>query len=126
MFSKNHYFHLFLGMEYSKINNLQTALLCFETAKQLKKKDPAILNEIGCVHFKNKQYIQAQQILERALQLCPQNQANDLKASILSNLAQIYRKQGDYTKATMFFKNALSLEPYNNSVLFALGFNYHL
>ena len=44
-------------MEYSRVNNLSLAALSFETAKRLKKRDPFVLNEIGCVQLKNKDYV---------------------------------------------------------------------
>jgi len=39
--------HLYMGMEYLRTNNLKTALLSFQYAKEINSNDPLIFNEIG-------------------------------------------------------------------------------
>ena len=51
--------HLFIGMEYLRVNNLGTALMSLREAKRKESEDPFILNEIGVVFFKQKSYLKA-------------------------------------------------------------------
>ena len=51
--------HLYIGMEYLRVNNLGTALMSLKEAKRKKNNDPFVLNEIGVVFFKQKSFLKA-------------------------------------------------------------------
>ena len=44
--------HLYIGLEYLRTNNLKTAQLSFNYAKQIYSNDPLIYNELGVIAFK--------------------------------------------------------------------------
>lgn len=44
--------HLYIGMEYLRVNNLGTALMSLKEAKRKEGQDPYILNEIGVTLFR--------------------------------------------------------------------------
>lgn len=51
--------HLYIGMDYLRVNNLGTALMSLKEAKKKEPNDPFILNEIGVVFFKQKSLLKA-------------------------------------------------------------------
>jgi len=83
--------HLYIGMEYLRTNNLKTALLSFQYAKEINSNDPLIYNEIGVIHFKQKSYNEAKELFMAALKLCD-NTINCIVETVLSNLAHTFRK----------------------------------
>jgi len=50
LFPGCHYSHLYIGMEYLRTNNLKTAILSFQQAKEINENDPLIYNEIGVIY----------------------------------------------------------------------------
>ena len=59
LFPGCHLANLFIGMEYLRMNNLQTAIDFFKQAKEICPNDPLIFNEIGVCFYKLKDYDQA-------------------------------------------------------------------
>lgn len=126
LFPNTHLPHTFMGMEFIKINTLKTAMLSFQLAKSLVGADPVVLNEIGCIHLKEKKYMNAQKNFNKALFLCQQDGIQWLRAIILNNLGSAHRKCKEYSLAISCYEQSLSLCPNDPSVLFALGFSFHL
>ena len=52
LFPGCHLANLFIGMEYLRTNNLQTAKMSFEEALKINPKDPLVFNEIAVVYYK--------------------------------------------------------------------------
>lgn len=78
-------------MEYLRTNNLKTALLSFQYAKDINNNDPLIYNEMGVIYFKQKSFNEAKELFMAALKLCDTT-INCIVETILSNLAHTFRK----------------------------------
>lgn len=78
-------------MEYLRMNNIPTALLQLNQAKQICQTDPQIFNEIGVAYYKQHDYETAQEHLGVALSFCKDSHSS-LYESILLNLAHCHRK----------------------------------
>lgn len=113
-------------MEYLKFNSLKTALISLKSAKELVSSDPLVLNELGCTYFKEKDYSKAKMCFNEALSLCLSDAVPWLKAIILNNLGGVHRKNREFTFAIWCYESSLVLSPEDPSVLFALGFSFHL
>ena len=79
-------------MEYLRTNNLKSALLSFEHAKEIKPNDPLIDNEIGVIFYKEKRYLDAKERFLDALSLCETSTVSWVLETICSNLAHTFRK----------------------------------
>lgn len=79
-------------MEYLRTNNLKTAMLSFQYAKEINANDPLIYNEIGVIYFKQRSYNEARELFLTALKLCDST-VSSIVETILSNLAHTFRKQ---------------------------------
>lgn len=126
LFPNSHLPHVYIGMEYLRINNLKTAAIAFNHAKRLAGDNPMIYNEIGCIFLKQKRFDAARKNFKRALRVCRANGINWLKHSILNNLANVHRKEKDYLAAIQYYEQALALCPNDPAVLFSLAFCYNL
>ena len=126
LFPNSHLPHLYIGMEYTRINSLKTAFLSFEQAKSLVGADPIVYNEIACIYLKEKKYTEAKKMFNEALRNCRSDGILWLKHSILNNLANTHRKYKEYSKAIENYEESLKLYPNDPSVLFSLAFCYHL
>ena len=51
-------------------SNYKTALIAFQNAMDLSKNDPLIYNEIGVVHYKQKNYEEAKEYFIKGIKLC--------------------------------------------------------
>jgi anaphase-promoting complex subunit 6 len=58
-----HLANLFIGMEYLRMNNTQTALIHFNQAKSICQSDPMIYNEMGAAFYKIGNYDKAKETL---------------------------------------------------------------
>ncbi len=81
-------------MEYLRTNNLKSALLSFQHAKEIKSNDPLIDNEIGVIYYKERKYRDAKERFLDALSLCETNTVSWVLETICSNLAHTLRKLG--------------------------------
>ena len=52
LFPGCHQASLYIGMEYLKLNHLQTALLSFQESMRINDTDPLVFNEMGVVFYK--------------------------------------------------------------------------
>ncbi|KAM3131138.1 hypothetical protein pb186bvf_016718 [Paramecium bursaria] len=117
--------HVYIGMEYLRTNNLKTALLSLEQARQINPTDPMIYNEIGVIYFKQRQFADALESFLTALAYC-QNSNHKIKESSLQNLGHTYRKLKDYKNAIQIFEKCVQLNSTSHQIFFGLGFSYHL
>lgn len=59
--------HLYMGMEYLRTNNLKTATLSLQKAREINPNDPLIYSELGVINYKQKNYREARRYHELAL-----------------------------------------------------------
>lgn len=93
LFPGSHLPHLYIGMEYLRTNNLETAMLSFQKANEINIEDPIVFNEIGVTFYNKKDYTRAKENFMKAIFLCS-DAAEWIKEDILCNLAHSYRKMG--------------------------------
>ena len=93
LFPGSHLPHLYIGMEYLRTNNLETAMLSFQKANEINMEDPIVFNEIGVTCYNKKDYSKAKEHFMKAIFLCS-DAAEWIREDILCNLAQSYRKLG--------------------------------
>jgi len=80
-------------MEYLRTNNLKSALLSFQHAKEINPNDPLIHNEIGVILYKEKKYLEAKErFLDAYTNFCDSNTIPWVLETICSNLANTFRK----------------------------------
>ena len=125
-FPNSHLPHLYLGMEYSRTNSLNTALLSMRQAQQIIGADPVVLNEIGCIYLKESQFDKAKNSFYEALKNCEGNGINWLKQIILNNLGNSHRKFQEFKEAISCYEESLKYSGNDPSVIFSLAFCYHL
>ena len=78
-------------MEYLRTNNLKSAMLSFQHAKEINNNDPLVYNEIGVILYKERKYIESKEVLLNAMSLCD-NTISWVLETICSNLAHTFRK----------------------------------
>jgi anaphase-promoting complex subunit 6 len=93
LFPGSHLPHLYIGMENLRTNSLPTAHLNFQTAHELSRDDPMVLNELGVTFYKRKMYHEAKETFIKALELSSESE-NWVKESILCNIGHSCRKAG--------------------------------
>ncbi len=107
--SREHYFRgvnlrLKADAEKSSDSLLQLALKEQQTALQLQPIAPHIFNEMGLLHRRMGQHMQAISFFQRALALSPK------WSLVLSNLGLTYQEQKLYPQAEKILKDAISLD----------------
>ena len=112
-------------MEYLRTNNLKTAFLSFQHAKDINSSDPLIYNEIGVIYYKERHYNEAKETFLAALNLC-ENTVNIIVETIWSNLGHTYRKLKDYKNAIKYYEKCISLNTKNANTYFSLAFTCHI
>ena len=80
-------------MENLRTNSLATAQLNFQTAQDLCKTDPMVLNELGVTFYKRKMFNESKETFIRALELSNESESW-VKETILCNIGHSYRKAG--------------------------------
>ncbi|CAD8096894.1 unnamed protein product [Paramecium sonneborni] len=117
--------HVYIGMEYLRTNNLQTAILSLQQAKDINPTDPMIQNELGVIAYKQKKYNEAKDYFLNALVFC-QNSNHKIRESTLQNLGHTFRKQKDYKNAIQIFEKCIQINSVSPQIFFGLAFSYHL
>jgi len=116
---------LFVAMELLRVHNLTLAIQFVQQAKELCSFDPLVYNELGVIAYKNKEYKQAVEHFQKALQLCGSTPTAAWESTVV-NLAHSYRKLRDLSNAIKYYELALYLVNDSASTHAALGFAYHL
>ena len=125
LFPGSHLPHLYIGMENLRTNSLATAQLNFQTAHDLGKADPLVLNELGVAFYKRRLYSEAREYFLRALDLASESESW-VKETVLCNIGHSLRKAGDHKAALGYFEKAHLLNPRDGAILFALAFTAHI
>lgn len=121
---------LYIAMESLKTNQLPMCDFFLLRAKELAPdNDPLLYNEVGCLHYKQRQYEDAMRCFTFAKSLIS-NQPSMLKNSewepILFNLAHTCRNLKLYDKAILNYEQALYMSPKLASIYSCLALTYHL
>jgi tetratricopeptide (TPR) repeat protein len=96
----------YLGYTYAEMGvNLDEALQYLQKAISLRPDDGFILDSLGWVYYKMKNYDEAILYLERAHNLI------DDDATVMGHLADAYYAARDYRKAPPLYRQALKMEP---------------
>lgn len=132
---------LSIGIEFSRINQLDQALQSLLDASNIRGNDPLLLNELGVVYYKQKNYTLAVELLQGALQACSNTASKQTFSVTLFNLASAYRKLRcvlgrwacewliasfrQYQEAEIYYGKAIALAPDAASYA-SLGLTYHV
>lgn len=124
-FPGTHLPHLYLGMQYNKMDDLSLAEKYFMIAYDMCPTDPLLLNELGVIYFKRQNYIKAKKYMKRAHDAI-KNMKSESKAwiSIVINLGHTYRKLGEDERAVKCFKTVLESSKPTATLWCSLGFLY--
>lgn len=124
-FPGTHLPHLYLGMQYNRMDDLSLAEEYFMMAYDMCPTDPLLLNELGVIYFKRQNYIKAKKYMKRAHDAI-KNMKSESKAwiSIVINLGHTYRKLGEDERAIKCFKTVLESSKPTATLWCSLGFLY--
>lgn len=118
--------HLYMGMEYLRTNNLKTATISLNKAREINPTDPLIYSELGVIHYKQKNYKEAKRCHQEALALCHPDSSYWVRETVLTNLAHACRKLREYKAAVGYLEQCVSLNSSNAQTYFSVAFIYHL
>ncbi|KAF2272633.1 TPR-like protein [Westerdykella ornata] len=108
LFQGTHLPQLFLGMENLQLNNLSLAHEYLNTAYELCKDDPLLLNEMGVVFYQEENFPAAIEHFQRAIAIAEQNEADhDALLPTRNNLAHALRQSGHLEEALDVFDEVL-------------------
>lgn len=100
-----------MGTQHMFLCNYQLASEYFNMAYSIYPHDPALLNEMGTLCYREKNYQEAVDKFECALKLTATQDLNqDMLKIIYSNLANAYRRMKVYDKAIANYKKTLELD----------------
>lgn len=126
LFPGSSHAHMYMGMEYIRTNNLKTAILSLNKAKELNPDDPLIYSELGVICYKQKNYYEAKELQLKAYFICQPDASSWVVESILTNLAHSYRKLKDYKNSVKELEECICLNSKNPQTYFSLAFVFHL
>ena len=72
-------------MEFSRTNNLKTALIAFQNAIQLSQNDPLIYNEIGFLYFKQHIYDEEKNYCIKGIKMCSEDDISSTYQTLMIN-----------------------------------------
>lgn len=118
---------LYIGMQYSRKENWDIAMLKYREALHLVPRDPIVLNELGVVFFNNENYVSAHEYFLSAYEnLTAPDNPSEYQDCILFNLATTYRKLRKYSEACAFYEQYIKLRPQARCGYLALGMTHLL
>lgn len=122
LFQGTHLPSLFLGMQHLQLNNLVLANEYFNTAYDLCKTDPLLLNELGVVAFHKLQLPEAINLFRSALTLAKETDSEERSwIATWANLGHAYRKLRMYDDALKYFSEVKRLSPRDPCVYAAIA-----
>ncbi|KAF2467895.1 anaphase-promoting complex subunit Cut9 [Lindgomyces ingoldianus] len=108
LFQGTHLPQLFLGMQNLQLNNLSLAHEYLNTAYDLCKTDPLLLNEMGVVYYHEDALADAITFFRRALSIAERNDSDrDAWLPTRTNLAHALRRYGHLDDALAAFEEVL-------------------
>jgi len=122
LFQGTHLPQLFLGMQHLQLNNISLADEYLQTAYQLCRTDPLLLNELGVVFFHNDSLNEAIKLFNKALRIAMEiDYAPKSWIATRANLGHAYRRLGRYREARKEFTEVLRCGGPDANVRCALG-----
>jgi predicted ATPase len=124
--------HRKIGATYERMGEYDQALNYLNQAKNLvedrsrpfPEEEAQVLNDMGWIHFRLGDFINAEQELIHALSLAQQAGRYDITASIYNRLGGIYWQRYDLNKATNFVQKSLALrQEIGDTVAVARSYN---
>lgn len=91
--------------------DLDDALAMIEKVMSIENDNPTSLDTYAWVLFRRKEYAKAREIIDRTLQLIPED---EMSADVLEHAGDIYFMDAEPEKAVEFWKSALKLAPDND------------
>lgn len=88
--------------------NLDRALTAAERAVELSPQSASVLDTLGYVHLKRREYTSASQILERARNMARSSKSNDELAEIERHLSEAYVRSGQPERAMLLRKSGFA------------------
>ncbi|KAJ3187058.1 anaphase promoting complex subunit cdc16 [Gaertneriomyces sp. JEL0708] len=126
LFNGMHQPLLYLGMHQSSINNFEVAQDYLQQAEALCDDDPMIANELGVLHMRRGDSAKAAQVLLRAVDLAKNAEMGRSGwETILFNLAQAYRRSGDFDSARKYAHEVIKMNHQLADAYALLGFMAH-
>lgn len=117
---------LYVGMEYLRTHSLQLADQWLRQSQKISPSDPVVYNELGVIAFENRNFPQAAQLFQQALDMMPEDKLTDLAVAPLFNLGHTMRKMGDYPAARFQYERAGAVAPLDPAIFTAIGYVCHL
>jgi tetratricopeptide (TPR) repeat protein len=110
-----------LALTLQRLNDLQNAIKHYEHALKFNPTDLSIISSLALAYNSNKQYIESNNMYEKALMVDPEN------ALLLNNYAYNLSTRGEnLDKALDMSKHAVNKEPGNPSYLDTFGWIYYM
>ena len=125
LFPGCHYSNLYIGMEFIRTNNFQTAFATFQNAHALSNNDPLVYNEIGVVYYKQKMYTEAEQSFKKGINICNEDKSVTAQ-TLMINLGHCYRKMRKYDLAMEIYFKLYYIDSRNVDVLNSIGLTMSL
>lgn len=104
-----------LGVAYLKLNQPESALVCYETAHKLNPKDVAIISSLAGNYFTQKRFSEAVKLYQEIVAIDPQN-----KDALLA-MGAAYDQLGETEKVKETYLRVLQIDPKDKNVLFNMG-----
>lgn len=121
LFPGCHFSNLYIGMEFMRSSNYKTALIAFQNAMDLSKNDPLIYNEIGVVHYKQKNYEEAKEYFIKGIKLCSKDDISRTYQTLMLNLGHTYRYMKKFKEAIEIYMKLYYIDSKNIDVLNGIG-----
>lgn len=124
-FPGSHLPYLFLAMQYMSSNTLSLAEEYFTLSYDICPNDPLLLNEMGVMYYKQKDYEKSKRYLTKAMDevkdLAPTSKT---AISIQVNLGHTYKRLGEYERSIKCFKYILEDSEKDSDIFCTLGHLY--
>ena len=121
LFPGCHFSNLYIGMEFMRSSNYKTALIAFQNALDLSKNDPLIYNEIGVVHYKQKNFEEAKEYFIKGIKLCSEDDVSRTYQTLMINLGHTYRYMKKFKEAMEIYMKLYYIDSKNIDVLNGIG-----
>ena len=121
LFPGCHFSNLYIGMEFMRSSNYKTAFIAFQNALDLSKNDPLIYNEIGVVHYKQKNFEEAKEYFIKGIKLCSEDDVSRTYQTLMINLGHTYRYMKKFKEAMEIYMKLYYIDSKNIDVLNGIG-----
>ncbi|MBL0342617.1 MAG: tetratricopeptide repeat protein [Bacteroidetes bacterium] len=107
-----------MGVAYYKLNNLDSAMICYQKALELNPNFATIHNNIGTIFFTQQRFDEALKAFIKATQLDPKY------AEAYANAGSAYGMLKQYDNALSYLFNAIKWDPNYAQAYFFIGLTY--